>query len=158
MASKTTKTVSVRLPMDYYFKILEETSKNNITISDYILMRIHSNISNEDVFNSKTNNEELIHLRNELSNKEEEVKRTNEILETYHNALNDFKEYYNESKNRDVYSDHLIRTLNSFLLEPKNFDDEKEYNTAKTFVERFFSINDKLSSQIKKIDTYLSKN
>lgn len=66
MSSKTTKTVSVRLPMDYYFKILEETSKNNITISDYILMRIHSNISNSDLFSNNTNedlekqNKELI--------------------------------------------------------------------------------------------------
>ncbi len=157
MASKTTKTVSVRLPIDYYFKILEETSKNNITISDYILMRIHSNISNEDIFNNKSNEEELISLKNDLLSKEKEIKRTNEILNSYHNALNDLKAYYDETKKKDIYSESLINTLNLSFLEPKNFDNEKEYNTAKTFSERFFSINQKLKKQSEKIDNYFSK-
>lgn len=159
MASKTTKTVSVRLPMDYYFKILEETSKNNITISDYILMRIHSNISNEDIFNNQSDKskEELIDLRNELSKKQEEIKRTNEILQTYHNALNDFKEYYEENKIKDVYEKSLIQTFSSDFLLPENFDDEKQYDRLKTFKERYFSIDRKLEDKYEKLNSYLIK-
>jgi hypothetical protein len=73
MASKTTKTLSVRVPLEYYFDVIKKTSNQGVNINDYILMLIHNNINSDNIFNDIDNytlkkyNQELLSVVNNLS-------------------------------------------------------------------------------------------
>jgi hypothetical protein len=62
-----TKTVSVRIPMDYYIKLLQNSTENKMSISEYITMKL---FENKEVIKENKEKSIVWKLKDTFSNKE----------------------------------------------------------------------------------------
>lgn len=64
------KTVSVRLPMDYYIDLLKMATNNKMSLSEYITMKLFENNTKQEKNKPKTDVNTVWELKNTFANKD----------------------------------------------------------------------------------------
>lgn len=113
MTSKATKVVSVRMPLDLYFEILEKTLDNKMTMSDYALrLMFRAKDTPQGVDKASTITiQENNRLKEDLEALQEKHKRSTLDLAKANSQLTEYKK--NEvTKEQKSYYDRMEKERN----------------------------------------------
>ena len=105
MTSKATKVVSVRVPLDLYFEILEKTLDNKITMSDYALRLmfrakdVPQGVDKVSTITIQENNR----LKAQFETLQEELRQSNVKLKRVQNQLSECQNNTVPSKSLPYY-------------------------------------------------------